>query len=70
MSLYLATTHDEYELPVAVADSPSELAMMLGTTANCISSSISHKRPYLYRVEEEECERTIRTVSEKEKANL
>lgn len=54
MSLYLATTHDEYELPVAVADSPSELAMMLGTTANCISSSISHKRPYLYRVEEPE----------------
>lgn len=54
MSLYLATTHDEYELPVAVADSPSELAMMLGTTANCILSSISHKRPYLYRVEEPE----------------
>ena len=59
MSLYVATTHDKYELPVAVADSPSELAMMLGTTANCISSSISHKRPYCYKIEEEENESSL-----------
>lgn len=30
MMLYLAVTNDEYELPVAVADSKSELARMTG----------------------------------------
>jgi hypothetical protein len=70
MSLYLATTHDKYELPVAVADSPRELARIMGTTSGSISSSISHKRPYWYKIEEEEDERTIRTVSEEEKADI
>lgn len=54
MSLYLATTHDEYELPVAVAESPSELARIMGTTPASVSSMISHKRPYWYRIEETE----------------
>lgn len=30
--LYLAVTPDQYELPLAVADSPAELAKMLGVT--------------------------------------
>lgn len=51
MKLYLRTTTDEYELPVAVADSPRELAKMLGTTKDSVLSSISHKRPGWFRVE-------------------
>lgn len=70
MTLYMKCTTDKYELPIAVADSPSELAEMLGTNANVVSSSISHKRPYWYKIEEEEDERTIRTVSEEEKADI
>ena len=51
--LYLRTTVDELELPVAVAESPGELAEMLGTNANVVSSSISHQRPGWFRVEED-----------------
>ena len=51
MTLYMKTTVDEYELPVAIADSPGELARMLGTNANVVSSSISHKRPGWHRIE-------------------
>ena len=50
--LYIRTTTDEYELPIAVGESPKELAEILGTTPGCVSSSISHKRPGWYRVEE------------------
>ena len=32
MKLYLRVTKDEYELPLAVADSAQELAVMMGTT--------------------------------------
>ena len=34
MTLYIRTTADKYELPIAVADSPKELAQMLG---GCLS---------------------------------
>lgn len=44
MRLYVKVTKDKYELPEAVAESPKELAKMLGTSANSASSSISHKR--------------------------
>lgn len=44
MRLYVKTTIDKYELPEAVAESPTILARMLGTTAAVVSSSISHKR--------------------------
>ena len=50
--LYLRTTVDRYELPVAVAESPRELAEMLHTTANVVSRSITHKRPGWFRVED------------------
>ena len=41
--LYIKTTMDKYELPIAVADSPLELATFLGMSKNTVSSSISHK---------------------------
>ena len=53
MTLYMKCTTDKYELPIAVAESPSELAKMLGTNANVVSSSISHQRPGWFRVEED-----------------
>ena len=41
--LYMKVTRDKYELPLAIADSPSELARILGLrNANKISSAISH----------------------------
>lgn len=52
--LYVRTTTDEYELPIAVADSAGELAEMLGTTKAGIFSSIAHKCKGWYRLELEE----------------
>ena len=40
--LYVCNTMDEYELPIAVAANVPELARMVGTTVNCIYSTISH----------------------------
>ena len=42
MKLYLRVTKDKYELPVAVADSPRELAQMIGVSRDTILSSLSH----------------------------
>lgn len=42
MKLYIYVSGDELELPLAVADSPRELAKMCNTTANVVSSSITH----------------------------
>lgn len=44
--LYLATTQDEYELPVAVADTPEELANHLGVTRYTVLSVISHAKKH------------------------
>ena len=52
--LYVKTTGDKLDLPVAVADSPGELAKMLGTTAQSVLSAISHKHKGWYRVDVEE----------------
>jgi len=38
----MMVTKDEYRLPVMVADSPTELARMAGTTPQNINSSIYH----------------------------
>lgn len=54
MTLYLRTTVDEYELPIAVAESAKELAGILGTTPGSVMSSISHKRPGWFRIEVED----------------
>lgn len=50
MKLYMKCTTDKYELPIAVADSPRELAKILGTTPNTVSSSINHGRRGWYKV--------------------
>lgn len=54
MTIYMKTTKDEYELPVAVSDTLRGLAAILGVTPGCISSSISHKRKGYYKVEIED----------------
>lgn len=56
--LYIKTTHDKYELPIAVAESTRELAEMLGTTRNCVSSCFSHnlKGWHIVEIEEDEVE--------------
>lgn len=56
MKLYLKVTRDKFELPVAVAESPKELAIMLGTTKNNVLSSISKKRRTWVMVEVEDGE--------------
>ena len=53
MKLYIKTTMDDLELPVAVAGSAKELAEMTGTTAASVLSSISHKHKGWDRVEVE-----------------
>lgn len=40
MKVYLEVTKDKYELPVAVADSPYELAAMRNVSALTIMTSI------------------------------
>ena len=52
--LYMKTTGDKLDLPVAVADSPGELARILGTNKNVVLSSISHKLRGWHRIEVEE----------------
>lgn len=42
MDVWIKVSADKYELPVAIADTPSELARLCGTTANTISSTWSH----------------------------
>ena len=49
--LYMRTTVDELELPIAVAETPGDLAKMLGTTANSVSCSISHHHKGWHRIE-------------------
>lgn len=44
--LYMAVTADEYELPVAVADTPEELGAMLNRSPNTIRSLVC--RGYTY----------------------
>lgn len=41
MTLYMKCTTDELELPIAVADSPKELAIMLGANSGTIATMVS-----------------------------
>ena len=59
MKLYIKTTMDDLELPVAVAGSAKELAEMTGTTAASVLSSISHKHKGWDRVEVEDDDENI-----------
>lgn len=54
--LYMRVTADEFELPIAVAGSPKELAQMLGKTRNAVNSAICHKNRGWCKVEIEEDE--------------
>ena len=56
MTLYIRTTADKYELPIAVADSPKELAQMLGIKAESVRRCLlrAHPTPHWYKVEVEE----------------
>lgn len=48
--LWLLVTKDKYELPLAVADTAKELAIMTGTTKNNIVSQISRgSKKSMYR---------------------
>lgn len=51
MKLYMYTTLDLYELPVAVAKTKRELAEMLGRSVNSVQSCFSHKNRGYYEVE-------------------
>ena len=42
--VWMKVTEDEYEFPVAIADSARELARILGIKTNSIYSRISHVR--------------------------
>ena len=42
--VWMQITRDEYELPVAVADTAQELADIVGTTKNNVNSCASHVR--------------------------
>lgn len=44
MTIWMKVTKDKYELPVAVADSASELARKLGCNVYTIYSAMSHVR--------------------------
>ena len=46
MTLWLKVTHDEYELPVAVADNSSQLAILLGIKRNSIFHSMYSNKRY------------------------
>lgn len=50
MKLYMRTTMDEYELPVAVAESARELARMIGTSPDVVYSCVNKRRGW-YKIE-------------------
>lgn len=49
MTVYMKVTKDEYELPVAVADSVSMLAQMLGISKSTIESTMSLAKKHGWR---------------------
>ena len=52
--IYMRTTMDDLELPVAVAGSAAELAEILGTTLGTVKSAISHGYKGWFKVTIEE----------------
>ena len=41
--VYMMVTKDEYELPIAIADTAKELSEIIHVSSNAIRSAISHK---------------------------
>lgn len=60
--LYVRTTKDDLELPIAVADSPTELAKMIGVKVDTVNTMISRKAKGYYKIEieDEEFEKEMR----------
>ena len=54
MTIFLKVTHDEYELPIAVADSKKELAEILGLTRQTVLSYYSRKQRGFIKVNVED----------------
>lgn len=54
MILYVRTTADKYELPIAVADSIEELAEMLKIKRHTVQVNFSKKISHWYKVEVED----------------
>lgn len=50
--LYVAYTNDEYELPIAVADTAKELAQMVGVTSDSLYCMMSRHQGNYYKVKE------------------
>ena len=53
MKLYVKYSNKPPYLPEAVAESPKELALMLGVSRECVCSSLSHGRNTYAKVEVE-----------------
>ncbi len=60
MKIWMKVTNDEFSLPLAIADSASELAQMCGADKNVIQSTAAHHRKgrlknpsYIYVIVEE-----------------
>ena len=49
--IYIATTFDKYELPIAVADTVKELSELTGANKKSIANRVSDGRSHFYRVE-------------------
>lgn len=49
MTLYLRVTDDEFEFPIAVAESQAELARMLGVTLNTVNCAYHFVRRGKYK---------------------
>ena len=54
MKLYIKTTTDKYELPIAVEDSPTKLANKLGIDKHSVGCMCSKGRSGYYRIEVDE----------------
>lgn len=54
MTIYMQVSRDKYELPEAVAESASELALMVGSTRGSILSSIAHGYKRFVRINVED----------------
>jgi hypothetical protein len=51
-AFYVACTDDELELPIAVADTVTELADLVGVTRSSIYSMMSRKQGHYYKITE------------------
>ena len=56
MTLYMKSTNDNLDLPIAVADSCAELARMLGLSLNSVYSMISKEISGYHKIEVEDQE--------------